>query len=32
MREFTQSFVHQPGVYRDVMDGRVYQEQSALIK
>ena len=32
MREFTESFVHQPGVYRDIMDGRVYQEQSTLIK
>ena len=32
MKSFVNDFVHEPGVYRDVMDGRVYQEQSASIK
>ena len=32
MRDFVANFVHQPGVYRDIMDGKVYQEHSNIIK
>ena len=32
MRNFVDNFVHQPGIYRDIMDGKVYQEHSTIIK
>lgn len=32
MKCFVENFVHQPGVYRDIMDGKVYQENSVVIK
>lgn len=32
MRKFLQNFVHVPGFYKDVIDGSVYQENSAHIK
>lgn len=32
MREFVANFVHQPGVYHVIMDRKVYQEHSTIIK
>ena len=32
MGHFVDSFVHKPGIYRDIMDGKVYQEHSTIIK
>lgn len=32
MKWFVDNFVHQPGVYHDIMDGKVYQEHSTIIK
>lgn len=32
MKHFVDNFVHQPGIYHDIMDGKVYQEHSTIIK
>ena len=32
IRDFVGSFVHQPGIYRDIMDEKVYQEYRAVVK
>ena len=32
MKGFVDNFVHQPGMYHDILDGKVYQEQSTIIK
>lgn len=32
MRDFVGNFVHQPGIYRDIMDGKVYQKYRAVVK
>ena len=32
MKGFVDNFVHQPGMYRDILDGKVYQEQRTIIK
>ena len=32
MKGFVDNFVHQPGMYRDILDGKVYQGQSTITK
>lgn len=31
MQDFVESHVHQPGIYRDIVDGNTYQRKSAAV-